>query len=128
VTVPAPDTCLTVLLYGQKRDMNAYLATRPSAPVGSLSDIIAANNVIPGALKYGQAIFEAADMLDLSPGSADTLRYLADRAETSRDRAARSTECTRDLTGSPARPTISTRFCFRATTRPGPRQRQGIRA
>jgi amidase len=81
VTVPAPDTCSTVLLYGQKRDMNAYLATRPGAPVSSLSDIIAANNVIPGALKYGQAIFEAADLLDLSPGSADTLRYLADRAE-----------------------------------------------
>ena len=81
VTVPAPATCSTVLLYGQKRDMNAYLATRPGAPVGSLSDIIAANNVIPGALKYGQAIFEAADMLDISPGSPDTLRYLADRAE-----------------------------------------------
>jgi amidase len=81
VSVPAPDTCSTVLLYGQKRDMNAYLATRPGAPVSTLSDIIAANNLIPGALKYGQAIFEAADLLDLSPGSPDTLRYLADRAE-----------------------------------------------
>jgi amidase len=81
VTVPAPAGCSTVLLYGQKRDMNAYLATRPGAPVSTLSDIIAANNVIPGALKYGQAIFEAADMLDISPGSPDTLRYLADRAE-----------------------------------------------
>jgi amidase len=81
VSVPAPTTCSTVLLYGQKRDMNAYLATRPTAPVHSLSDIIAVNNVTPGALKYGQAIFEAADMLDISPGSADTVRYLADRAE-----------------------------------------------
>jgi amidase len=81
VTVPAPAGCSTVLLYGQKRDMNAYLATRPGAPVSTLSDIIAANKVIPGALKYGQAIFEAADMLDISPGSADTLRYLSDRAE-----------------------------------------------
>ena len=70
-----------MLLYGQKRDMNAYLATRPGAPVSSLSDIIALNNVIPGSLKYGQAIFIAADTLDLAPGSADTLRYLADRAE-----------------------------------------------
>jgi amidase len=70
-----------VLLYGQKRDMNAYLATRPGAPVSSLSDIIAVNNVTPGALKYGQAIFEAADLLDVTPGSADTARYLADRAE-----------------------------------------------
>jgi amidase len=81
VSVPAPTNCSTVLLYGQKRDMNAYLATRPNAPVHTLSDIIARNNVIPGAIKYGQAIFEAANMLDLSPGSPDTLRYLADRAE-----------------------------------------------
>jgi amidase len=81
VSVPAPVDCSTVLLYGQKRDMNAYLANRPGAPVGSLSDIIALNTIIPGSLKYGQAIFEAADTLDVSPGSADTLRYLADRAE-----------------------------------------------
>jgi amidase len=81
VSVPAPTTCSTVLLYGQKRDMNAYLATRPGAPVSTLSDIIALNMVIPGAIKYGQAIFIAADSLDLSPGSADTARYLADRAE-----------------------------------------------
>ena len=81
VSVPAPAGCSTVLLYGQKRDMNAYLATRPTAPVSSLSDIIARNLIIPGSLKYGQAIFEAADTLDLSPGSADTVRYLADRAE-----------------------------------------------
>ena len=82
VSVPAPANCSTVLLYGQKRDMNAYLATRPTAPVASLSDIIALNNIIgPPALKYGQFIFEAADTLDISPGSADTLRYLADRAE-----------------------------------------------
>lgn len=81
VSVPAPAGCSTVLLYGQKRDMNAYLANRPGAPVSSLSEIIALNNVIPGALKYGQAIFEAADTLDLNPASADTLRYLADRAE-----------------------------------------------
>jgi amidase len=85
VSVPAPATCSTVLLYGQKRDMNAYLATRPGAPVSTLGDIIAANNALaavdPEALKYGQAIFEAADTLDLDPGSADTVRYLADRAE-----------------------------------------------
>jgi amidase len=85
VSVPAPDTCSTVLLYGQKRDMNAYLATRPGAPVSTLGDIVAANNALaaidPEALKYGQAIFEAADTLDLDPGSADTARYLADRAE-----------------------------------------------
>jgi len=81
VSVPAPSDCSTVLLYGQKRDMNAYLATRPNAPVHTLSDIIAMNNVLPGAIKYGQAIFEAANSLDVSPASADTLRYLADLAE-----------------------------------------------
>jgi amidase len=80
VTLPAPANCSTVLLYGQKRDMNAYLANRPGAPVSTLSDIIAANMAIPGSLKYGQAIFEAADSLDLSAGSADTQRYLSDRA------------------------------------------------
>jgi amidase len=81
VSVPAPAECSTVLLYGQKRDMNNYLATRPTAPVHSLSDIIALNLVTPGALKYGQAIFLAADTLDTSPGSLDTIRYLADQAE-----------------------------------------------
>jgi amidase len=81
VSVPAPDDCSTVLLYGQKRDMNAYLERRRTAPVHSLSDIIMLNNMIPGALKYGQAIFEAADMLNISPGSLDTIRYLEDRAE-----------------------------------------------
>ena len=80
-TVPAPAGCSTVLLYGQKRDMNAYLANRPGAPVSTLSDIIALNKVIPGAIKYGQALFIAADSLDITPGSADTARYVADRAE-----------------------------------------------
>ncbi|MEO8677552.1 MAG: amidase family protein [Vicinamibacterales bacterium] len=80
VSVPAPADCSTVLLYGQKRDMNRYLATRPGAPVSTLADIIALNNILPGAIKYGQAIFEAANSLDISPGSADTTRYLADRA------------------------------------------------
>ena len=81
VMVPAPSDCSTVLLYGQKRDMNAYLARRATAPVHTLSEIIARNTMIPGSLKYGQAIFEAADMLNVSPGSLDTIRYLADRAE-----------------------------------------------
>jgi amidase len=82
VAYPPPAGCSTVLMYGQKRDMNAYLATRPDAPVHTLSDIIALNNLIGApALKYGQAIFEAADQIDLSPGSADTARYLSDRAQ-----------------------------------------------
>src|SRR5262245_35293390 len=78
---PAPSNCSTVLMYGQQHDLNNYLASRPSAPVHTLADIIAFNNANAGvALKYGQAIFLAANQLDTSPGSADTLRYLADRA------------------------------------------------
>ncbi len=46
---PPPAICSTVLMYGQKRDFNAYLATRPSAPVHSLADVIAFNAVTPGA-------------------------------------------------------------------------------
>ena len=78
---PAPAKCSTVLMYGQKHDLNLYLANRPNAPVHTLSDIIAFNNAHAAvALKYGQAIFLAANQLDTSPGSADTQRYLADRA------------------------------------------------
>ena len=81
VSFPAPANCSTVLMYGQKHDLNNYLATRPNAPVHTLSDIIAFNNAHAAvALKYGQAIFLAANQLDTSPGSADTQRYLADRA------------------------------------------------
>jgi amidase len=82
VSFPPPATCSSVLMYGQKRDLNAYLATRPEAPVQTLSDIIAFNEAhAEVALKYGQAIFLAADQLDVGPGSADTARYLADRAQ-----------------------------------------------
>jgi amidase len=69
-------------MYGQKHDLNNYLADRPDAPVHTLGDIIAFNNAHAAvALKYGQSIFLAADQLDTRPGSADTLRYLADRAQ-----------------------------------------------
>jgi amidase len=82
VSFPPPGNCSTVLMYGQKHDLNNYLATRPTAPVHTLSDIIAFNNANAAvALKYGQAIFLAADQLDTSPGSTDTLRYRADRAQ-----------------------------------------------
>lgn len=81
VTVPAPADCSTVLLYGFKRDLNAYLAATPGAPVHSLAQVIAVNAVTPGALKYGQTIALAAETLDISAGSTDTLRYQSDRAE-----------------------------------------------
>ena len=83
VSYPPPANCSSVLMYGQKHDLNAYLAARQPAPVQTLSDIIAFNAAYPDpsiALKYGQAIFLAADQLDVTPGSADTTRYLADRA------------------------------------------------
>jgi amidase len=79
---PPPANCSSVLMYGQKYDLNAYLLRRPAAPVHALNDIINFNATYPDpavALKYGQAIFLAADQLDVSPGSADTARYQADR-------------------------------------------------
>jgi len=79
--LPTDLTCSTVLLYGFKRDLNAYLAATPGAPSHSLAEIIAFNNTFVPPLKYGQAIAIGAQELDTSPGSADTARYLADRAE-----------------------------------------------
>jgi amidase len=80
---PAPTdlTCSTVLLYGFKRDLNAYLAATPAAPSRTLAEIIAFNNTFVPPMKYGQAIALGAEPLDVSAGSADTVRYLADRAE-----------------------------------------------
>jgi len=85
VSYPPPATCSTVLLYGFKHDLNAYLASLgPGAPSHSLAEVIAFNSAHPDpavALKYGQTIALAAQQLDTSPGSADTLRYMADRAQ-----------------------------------------------
>jgi amidase len=79
---PAPTNCSTVLMYGQKHDLNSYLSHRPDAPVHTIHDIVEFNNAHAAvALKYGQALFLAADALDDSPGSADTLRFNADRAK-----------------------------------------------
>jgi amidase len=78
---PTDQSCSTVLLYGFKRDLNAYLADTPAAPMRSLADIIAFNAAAVPPLKYGQVIAIGADALDTSPGSADTIRYVADRAE-----------------------------------------------
>jgi len=80
-TVPLPAS--TVLSYEFKRDLNAYLATLgPDAPVKTLADVIAFNNANADvALKYGQVLAIASQARDLSPGSADTIRYLSDRAQ-----------------------------------------------
>jgi len=85
--LPIPPVCSTVLLYGFKRDLNAYLANLgPGAPVRALADVIAFNdtfaiNGVQVGLKYGQALALAAQSLDTSPGSSDTRRYLGDRAK-----------------------------------------------
>ncbi len=80
--IPAPPAvrCSSVLLYGFKRDLNAYLAATPGAPNDTLAEIVAFNNTYVPPMKYGQAIAAAAAQIDLSPGSPDTLRYLDDRA------------------------------------------------
>ena len=88
VTYPLPAAppppalrCSAVLLYGFKRDLNAYLAGTPDAPNNTLTEIVAFNAAFNPPMKYGQTIAVAADQIDLGPNSADTLRYLADRAE-----------------------------------------------
>jgi len=81
VLPPLPKNCSSVLLFGFKRDLNTYLASLgPSAPVHSMADVFAYNNNHSAvALKYGQILVQAANMLDTSPGSADTARYISDR-------------------------------------------------
>lgn len=80
-SVPVGNNCSTVLIYGFKRDLDAYLAATPAAPVRSLAEIIAFNAATDGALVYGQQLALAAQALDTAPGSADTARYQADRAQ-----------------------------------------------
>jgi amidase len=82
---PAPG-CTTVLNYGFKRDLNAYFAAHvsPAAPVKSLLDVINYNTAhagdVPSSVKYGQDLALFSQKFDTSAGSADTLRYQADRA------------------------------------------------
>jgi amidase len=79
-STPGGNGCSTVLLYGFKRDLDAYLEATPSAPVSSLAEIVAFNAATPGALVYDQRLAVAAEALDVAPDSPDTARYLADRA------------------------------------------------
>src|SRR5207302_9089138 len=81
----------SVLTYEFKRDLNAYLSRLPaSAPVRTLADVIAFNSAhAQVALKFGQTQAVASQAKDLDPASADTAKYLADRAQDladSRDR------------------------------------------
>jgi amidase len=79
---PFAPGCSTVLLYGFKRDLNAYLASLgPGAPVHDLAEVVAYNAAHPITLKYGQFLAVSSNAMDTSPGSADTIRYQADRAQ-----------------------------------------------
>jgi amidase len=73
----------TVLSYEFKRDLNIYLSRLPGgAPMKTLADIIAYNDAHPQvALKFGQVLALASQAMDITPGSADTVKYLADRAQ-----------------------------------------------
>jgi amidase len=80
---PAPG-CSTVLNYGFKRDLNQYIRdhVRNTYPTRSLLDVVNFNIAYgPAATKYDQDLAIFSEMFDISPGSADTLRYQADRAE-----------------------------------------------
>lgn len=81
----------TVLSYEFKRDLNIYLSRLPkNAPVRSLADIIAYNNAHARvALKFGQTQALAAEAKDLAPGSPDTVKHDADRAQDLSDSKAR---------------------------------------
>ena len=80
-SVPVGNNCSTVLIYGFKQGLDAYLAATPSAKVRSLADIVAFNASTPGAIAYGQQLAIAAAALDTAADSADSARYRADRAE-----------------------------------------------
>ena len=84
-TPPPPALrCSTVLNYGFKRDLNKYFADHvsPAYPRHSLADVVAFNAAhMPAATKYDQDLAIFSQMFDIGPGSADTLRYQADRAE-----------------------------------------------
>jgi amidase len=73
--------CSIVFKYGMKRDFNAWLASLgASAPVATLADLRRFNTsrTARGTLKYGQALLDVSDEIDLD---ADRPRYEADRAK-----------------------------------------------
>jgi amidase len=76
--------CSTVLNYGFKRDLNQYIHDHVSQgfPIRSLEDVVNFNAAhMPAATKYDQDLAIFSQMFDVSPGSADTIRYNGDRAE-----------------------------------------------
>jgi amidase len=76
--------CSTVLNYGFKRDLNQYIHDHvmPGFPIRSLADVVKFNAAhMPAATKYDQDLAIFSQLFDISPASADTIRYKRDRAE-----------------------------------------------
>jgi len=90
----------SVLSYEFKRDLNTYLSRLPkNAPIKTLADVIAYNNAhAAAALKFGQVLALASQSKDLAPGSADTVKYQADRAQDLLDSKSRIDAVLRDNT------------------------------
>jgi amidase len=77
----APSRCSEVLNYGMKRDFNKWLASLgASAPVHTLTELRQWNRAHEraGSMKYGQALLDVSDDMDLE---RDRARYEADRAK-----------------------------------------------
>jgi amidase len=77
----AVSTCSEVFNYGMKRDFNKWLASLgPAAPVHTLTELRTWNEAHQraGAIKYGQALLDASDDMELD---RDRARYEADRAK-----------------------------------------------
>jgi amidase len=75
------ETCSVVFKYGMKRDFNKWLESLgPASPVKTLTELrnwnLAHQN--GGAMKYGQALLDISDEMDVA---ADRARYEADRAK-----------------------------------------------
>jgi len=73
--------CSVDLAYGMERDFNKWLASLgPAAPVKTLAELRAWNTAHAkmGALKYGQALLDISDAMDLDLFKA---RYESDRAK-----------------------------------------------
>src|SRR5690606_27380802 len=73
--------CSIVFKYGMKRDFNAWLASLgDTAPVKTLTELRLWNvaHQRMGAIKYGQALLDISDEMDVE---RDRARYEADRAK-----------------------------------------------
>src|SRR5690606_13825539 len=87
--------CSIVFKYGMKRDFNAWLASLgDTAPVKTLTELRLWNvaHKRMGAIKYGQALLDISDEMDVE---RDRARYEADRAKDSALSATRGIDAAR---------------------------------